>query len=140
MYTSGDRAPLDLVSLHPLILNGELRIEHGEEGHVRVDGERRRAALFQPSVDDLRIGLHTSELLWDDKNLIRDEVESVLRGLALGEAEVHDSSHVHVPQVVPSPAWEHLQGWNGQVGAALTKSIIRRSEWVRDTLVEQREH
>lgn len=57
-----------------------------------------------------------------DKHLIWDEVEPILSGLALEVAEVHDSTHIHVPEIVPASTWQNLQGCDREVGGGTTLS------------------
>lgn len=118
------------MNFHPLILCRKLSIQHGEEGNVSIDGVRRAAFLLQPGVDYFRVCLHAGLLVWDDKHLVWDEVEPVLSGLALEVADVHDPAHVHVAQVVPSSARQHLQCCDGVVGGltALSEPVDRPAD------------
>lgn len=110
------------MGFHPLVLCRKFAIQHMEEGYVWIDGLSCRALLLQPGADYLRVCLHAGLLVRDDKHLIWDEVESVLRSLALEVAEVHDSTHVHIPEVVPASTWQHLQRGDGDVGGGATLS------------------
>lgn len=112
----------DLMGFHPLVLRRKFSIQHREEGYVWIYGMRCRAFLLQPGTDYLWVCLYACLLLGDDKHFIWDEVEPVLSGLALEVAEVHDSTQVHVPKVVPASAWQHLQCCDGEVGGGTTLS------------------
>lgn len=127
------------MSFHPLILCGKLSIQHGEEGSVGVDGVRGAAFLVQPRGDDLRVCLHAGLFVRDDKHLVRDEVEPILGGLALDVADVHDPTHVHVAQVVPSSARQHLQGCDGVVGGlpAPSEPVDRLADGERRAVKEK---
>lgn len=112
----------NLMDFHPLALCRKFSIQHREEGRVWIDGVRCCALLLQPGADYLWVGLHAGLFVRDDKHLIRDEVGPVLSGLALEVAEVHDSTHIHVPEVVPASTRQHLQRCNGEVGGGTTLS------------------
>lgn len=110
------------MGFHPLVLCRKFAIQHMEEGYVWIDGLSCRALLLQPGADYLRVCLHAGLLVRDDKHLIWDEVQPVLSGLALEVAEVHDSTGVHIPEVVPASARQHLQRCDGDVGGSTTLS------------------
>lgn len=110
------------MGLHPLALRRILAVQHREEGNVTIYGVRRGAFLLQPGADYLRVGLHARLLVGDDKHLIWDEVEPVLSGLTLEEAEVHDSTHIHVPEIVPATTRQHLQSCERDVGGGTALS------------------
>lgn len=111
-----------LVGFHPLVLRWKFSIQHREEGDVWIDGVRCRALLLKPGADYLRVGLHASLFVRDHKHFIWDQVEPVLSGLALSVGHVHDSSHVHVAEVVPASTWQYFQCRDGEVGGGTTLS------------------
>ena len=125
------------MGFHSLVLHRKLCVQHRREGCVHVDGKRRCALLLQPGAEDLRVGLHTGLLLGDDKDLVREEVEAVLGGLTLGVAEVHDPTHVHVPQVVPASTGQNLQGRDGEAGPTLAQPVGGPTQGVEVAGVEE---
>lgn len=112
----------DLVGFHSLTLCWKFSIQHREEGNVSIDAQGCSTGLLQPGADDLWAGFNTSYFMGNDKHFIWDEVHTVLRGPALEVAHVHHLTHVHVPQVVPSSTWQHLQCCEGEVGGSATLS------------------
>ena len=108
LYTGSNSSVFDLMCFHSLILWGELCVEDGEKRRRCVDRLRGGTVLVEPWGDDIRIGLHTTDLLWDNEHFIGDEIDSVLWGLALGITEVHHSSHVQITEVVPASTRQHL--------------------------------
>jgi len=108
------------MGFHPLVLCRKFAIQHREEGNLCIYGMRCQASLLQPGADYLRVHLNARLLVGDDKHLIWDEIKPVLGALALEVAEVHDSTCVHVAEVVPASARQHLQCCDGEVGGGAT--------------------